>query len=249
MRLQAPIRRQPAGLHIEPTSAGGRNGAEPRCTGSMKASQVLLMLVALTLLSLRRPAFGQGGISGAVSPSPSGDKELETNRADAEQPQPAEKSTPSAKQPTPVPVANTERVIKIPEAGLQFELPKQWNIEVTKTPATSYQLTKKDSNSYFAFIPSDENDLADGLNRSREAMRQKAKSYEEGEEKTGKVNGLTYTYRVANLVHNYHNHDLPMTAIIGAIMTKTPVVFIRVDPKDGKDPALDRIWHSVKAAQ
>lgn len=211
---------------------------------------IFFFAVSLFMLPLVRPAAGQGGLGAVVSPSPADEEET---KSDDE-----EKTTPAAKKPRPdaaagaeeaapaAAIADKDRVQKIVEAGLQFDVPKDWKLEVKPCPAgNAYRVMSKDG-ATFAFIPTSEADAADRLAAMRSAVEKQAKSLKAGQEKTNTVNGLSYTYRTDTV----DNGDGVMVS--GTIRSKTPVLFMRAGdkaPMQANAATLDRIFHSVKASE
>lgn len=196
----------------------------------MKRSLALIIVSLGVFAFLLNASAQSGALDAAQSPTPvtAGD----------------ETRSPARGQDAPViAVASEDRVQKVADADLQFDVPKNWKLEQQPGPAgNAYRVTSNDGAS-FAIIPVDMDELADRVAGIRAAMQKEAKSYKAGVEKTGSVNELDYATRTDTI-------DGGATiAEVGTIGSNPPVIFIRSGakvPLEANAATLDRIFQSVK---
>ena len=155
----------------------------------------------------------------------------------------AEVKAETAGTPKPPIVVTSNTVQKIAQAGIQFEVPKGWQIsEVPGPSGPTYRLISKDGAGFF-FVTTTGEEVAARLAAMREAVEKKAKKFKAGSDKENLINGLKYIARADSL------DDGASVSITGYVQGKEPVIFMRAGeaaPMKANAAALDGIFASLK---
>ena len=237
----------------------------------MKPITLITPLIALSL-ALTVSSVRAQGLGALVSPAPeetTTDEDAKTEETPEPKPvkaptKPSPKPEASAPQPTasvakpassPAPaatakppvVAQTNTVQKIPAAGIQFEVPKGWQITEVPGPndIPNYRMVSKDGAGY-ALIPTSETNLSEQLSAMRSAVEKKGKNFKAGEEKQATVNGMKCVFRADTV------DDGASVSTVGYVQAKIPVVFMRAGDAavmKANAATLDGIFHSLKKSE
>jgi hypothetical protein len=145
-------------------------------------------------------------------------------------------------------IQKTAAVQKIAQAGLQFEVPKDWKLEQKPGPAgPAYRVISRDG-ATLAFLPVEEDDLVDRLAAMRSAVEKQAKTFKAGDEQEGTVNGMDYIFRIDTMDAG----DDASVEETGYIKATMPVIVARIGAKkamDANKATLDHILQSVKETE